>query len=383
MFTRVFRILFMFCCLTVCAQPGRAQVTIPDSVNTVFPAGLRLESENFTGTVWVERLVTIENGEQAVAVGNVTFPPKSRSNWHTHPAGQTLVVLDGVGYYQQRGEPVRVLRKGQTVQCPPDVSHWHGAANDRWFVQMAMTSEHPQGRVQWGEAVTDAEYRAGIPVERAENDSMQNLAARYRHLATIASLAAQGKLEALQPALGDALDAGLTVNECREALTHLYAYAGFPRSIRSLRTLMATLEERRERGIDDPTGPDAGAIAEHQPKYARGKRVLEELIGRPLEGRSDYGDFAPAMDVFLKEHLFADLFERDVLSYRDREIVTISILASLGGVTPMLRGHLGIARNLGMTDAQLRNVLKIIGITAGAAAGEAALEVLENGASGG
>ena len=59
-----------------------------------------------------------------------------------------------------------MLRKGETVQCQPDVEHWHGAANDHWFVQLAMTTEHPEGRVIWGAAVTETEYRAGIPVQR-------------------------------------------------------------------------------------------------------------------------------------------------------------------------------------------------------------------------
>ena len=188
-------LLFFICSVGLAAQVP------PDTVNTIFPPGQRLESDNFTGPVWVERVLVIDDAEQAVAVGNVTFPPKSRSNWHYHPAGQSLLVLDGVGYYQQRGEPVRVLRKGQTVQCPPDVEHWHGAANDSWFVQLAMTKEHPDGRVVWGEAVTDEEYRAGIPVEQAQNDTTQTLNTRYRHIATLASLAALGALDRLQPAL--------------------------------------------------------------------------------------------------------------------------------------------------------------------------------------
>ena len=90
--------------------------SIADTVNTIFPAGEYLESENFTGPVWVERLLVTGNPKQPVAVGNVTFPPGSRSNWHHHPAGQSLLVLDGVGYYQERGEEIRVLRKGETVQ---------------------------------------------------------------------------------------------------------------------------------------------------------------------------------------------------------------------------------------------------------------------------
>ncbi len=368
--------LFLLLLYFVTPVPGRAQ-TIPGTVNTVFPAGARVESEHFTGSVWVERLLQAGTGDQPVAVGNVTFPPRSRSNWHHHPAGQSLLVLDGVGYYQERGEAVRVLRKGETVQCPPDIEHWHGAANDHWFVQLAMTTEHPEGRVIWGAPVTETEYRAGIPVQRAAADTAGLVSTRYRHLATLASLAALGDLERLQTACDRALDAGLTVNKCREVMLHLYAYAGFPRSIRGIQTLMATLAERRERGIVDEAGSEAGPIDERRAKYERGKAVLDSLVGRTHAGRSAYGDFAPAIDVFLKEHLFADLFERDVLSYREREITTVSILVSLGGVEPMLGSHLGIALNLGVPEAQLREVVDVIATTAGRASAQTAASVLD------
>ena len=169
----------------------------------------------------------------------------------------------------------------------------------------------------------------------------------------------------MSSALAAALDGGLTVNECREVLIHLYAYAGFPRSIQGLRTLLAVREERRAAGITDPAGAEASPIATTDMKYDRGKAILDSLVGRTLEGRSDYGDFAPAIDRFLKEHLFADLFERDVLGFLEREIATISILASMDGVEPMLAGHLGIARNLGVAESDLRMILDVIAVTAG------------------
>ncbi|WP_420461152.1 cupin domain-containing carboxymuconolactone decarboxylase family protein [Neolewinella sp.] len=336
---------------------GLAAQVPPDTVNTIFPPGQRLESENFTGPVWVERILIVEDEEQSVPVGNVTFPPKSRSNWHYHPAGQSLLVLDGVGYYQQRGEAVRVLRKGQTVQCPPDVEHWHGAANDSWFVQLAMTMEHPDGRVIWGEAVTDAEYHAGIPVQR----QVDSLASRYRHIARVAALTALGHLERLQPALADALDAGLTVNELKEVLVHLYAYAGFPRSIQGLRVLMTVLEGRSAKGSTDELDGDAGAVTSppalskgEGARYDRGLKTLEALTGRPWTEPSDYGTFAPRIDTFLKEHLFADVFGDTTLSYADREVVTVAVLQALGqGVEPMLEGHSSIALRQGVTVEQL------------------------------
>ncbi len=365
-------------------NPGENTPKIPDSLNVIFGPGRPIESPNFTGHVWVERMLTIEDEDQAVPIGNVTFPPKSRSNWHHHSAGQTLLILDGVGYYQQEGEAIQVLRKGDKVQCPPNVKHWHGAANSHWFVQLALTKEHPDGRVIWGETVTEEQYRAGILIENEQQHAATKVSIRYHHIAKISALNTMGELGALRPALSAALDAGLTVSECREVLIHLYAYTGFPRSIQGIKTLMGTVEERKAKGIKDIMGADtsagsagsAGAVNDEGAKYTRGKAILEELVGRKLEGRSDYGDFAPAIDVFLKEHLFADLFERDVLSYQDREITTISALVALGGVEPMLRGHLGIAMNIGVTNKQLSSLMATLETTLGEKKTREAKEVL-------
>ena len=355
--------LFICFCWACCSR-APAQ-TLPTGLETVFPLGQRVHSENFTGHVWVERIVQVGEGNAAVAVGNVTFPPRSRSNWHHHPAGQTLLVLDGVGYYQERGDSVRVLRQGESVQCPPGVEHWHGAAYDEWFVQLAMTQESAEGRVIWGEPVTEEEYRAGIPLQRMQRDSAERESERYRYIMTVASLNTLARYDELATALEDALDGGLTVNECKEVLVHLYAYTGFPRSIQGLRTLMDVVEDRQGRGIVDEVGREAAPVADSGSKYERGKAVLETLTGRSMDLRSDYGDFAPVIDVFLKEHLFADLFERDVLSYTEREVAVVGALASMEGVEPMLGGHLGIALQLGVSREEIRRLISVLATTAG------------------
>jgi len=345
--------LFPTLLLILSIAPASAQ-KIPDSLNVIFGPGQHIESSNFTGPVWVERMVVIEDEDQPVPIGNVTFPPKSRSNWHHHSAGQTLLVLDGIGYYQQEGEAVQILRKGDKVQCPPNIEHWHGAANDSWFVQLALTKEHPDGRVIWGEPVTDEQYLAGLA---AEGKSL-----RYYHLARVAALATSGNLAQLEIAFTAALDAGLTVAELREAMVHLYAYAGFPRSIQGLKSLMVVMEQRNLGTFGRLSGTaDAGAVEGNEDqgkdRYARGLATLEQLTGRSWSEPSDYGKFAPRIDVFLKEHLFADVFADTTLSYTDREVVTIAVLAKLGeGVEPMLAGHSNIARHQGVSEADLRMI---------------------------
>ncbi len=194
----------------------------------------------------------------------------------------------------------------------------------------------------------------------------QQLTAKQQSIVQIAAVTAKGDLLALKPALNKGLEAGLTVNETKEVLVHLYAYCGFPRSIRGLQTFMEVLDERKAKGIIDKTGADASPIKEDNSKYERGKKVLGELTktpqDRPLSG---YSAFAPVIDTFLKEHLFADIFERDVLTYSERELVTISVISAIGGAEPMLRSHLSICLNVGLTPAQLNEFVEIIQSTLG------------------
>jgi alkylhydroperoxidase/carboxymuconolactone decarboxylase family protein YurZ len=194
----------------------------------------------------------------------------------------------------------------------------------------------------------------------------QILTTKQQCIVQIAALTARGELQVLKPVLNKGLDAGLTVNEIKEVIVHLYAYCGFPRSIRGLQTFMEVLDERKAKGIKDKPGAEASSINQEKTKYERGKKVLGELTKAPQDGPlSGYSAFAPVIDTFLKEHLFADTFERDVLTYAERELVTISVLSSIGGVEPMLRSHLNICLNVGLTPAQLNEFVQIIKSTIG------------------
>ena len=214
-------------------------------------------------------------------------------------------------------------------------------------------------------------------------NSGQALTEPQKSIISIAALTARGELQSLKPELNKGLDAGLTINEIKEVLVHLYAYCGFPRSIRGLQTFMEVLEERKVKGINDITGAEASPVKDNTSKYERGKKVLGELTNapqdRPLSG---YNAFAPVIDTFLKEHLFADLFERDVLTYAERELVTISVLSSIGAAEPMLRSHFSICLNVGLTPAQLNEFVDVIKSSLGeneAGAAQAVLyEVLKN-----
>lgn len=129
------------------------------SQSVIFPRGNKVEGplkEYFTGSAWVEMLVT--DKEYNCPVYNVTFEPRARNNWHKHPGGQVLLVTGGRGYYQEEGKPARRLKAGDVVKIPPNVKHWHGAAKDSWFVHIGITANPQAGDAEWLEEVSEEEY---------------------------------------------------------------------------------------------------------------------------------------------------------------------------------------------------------------------------------
>ena len=212
----------------------------------------------------------------------------------------------------------------------------------------------------------------------AQND-VKFLTKKQQSLISIAAITAAGDLEALKPSLNKGLDAGLTINQIKESLVHLYAYCGFPRSIRGLQTFMEVLNERKAQGINDVSGAEASPIEDERSKYERGKDILGELIGVPQDGpRTGYSAFAPEIEIFLKEHLFADIFERDILTYAERELVTISVISSIGKAEPMLRSHMNICLNVGITPEQLQQFVSVIESAIGKKEAKAAQQVLDD-----
>lgn len=196
-------------------------------------------------------------------------------------------------------------------------------------------------------------------VARSGSDSALNI--KERSIISIASLTAKGDLQQLQKEIDIALQSGLTVNEIKEVQVHVYAYCGFPRSIRGLQTLMQVIEERKSKGAKDVIGREASMIADGTSKYERGRITLSKLTNTKQERPSSgYGAFAPIIDTFLKEHLFADIFDRDILTHVERELATISVLATIGSAEPMLRNHYSICLNLGISPNKLYEFTEII-----------------------
>ncbi len=150
---RIFYLVITFSLvLTACSK--KKEPLVEDV--SIFPDGIKIDNDNFTGIAWLTMLAESDS-LNAMYAGNVRFEPGTRTNWHSHPAGQLLIVIDGEGYYQEKGHSKRMLRKGDAVKCPPDTPHWHGASPNSDFSHIAVSSSE-NGPTEWLEPVSDGEY---------------------------------------------------------------------------------------------------------------------------------------------------------------------------------------------------------------------------------
>lgn len=139
------------------AAPAVKQDDVSNS--GIFPRGeINPYGQYFKGTSYLNMI----SKNPACPIGNVTFEPGCRNNWHIHHAtkdgGQILLVTGGRGWYQEWGRPARELKAGDVVQIPANVKHWHGAARDSWFVHLAVEVHGENAKTEWCEPVSDEDY---------------------------------------------------------------------------------------------------------------------------------------------------------------------------------------------------------------------------------
>lgn len=321
-------------------------------------------SDNFTG------IARISSPFQALPPGRaggatVSFEAGARTAWHTHPLGQTLIVTAGVGLVQQHGQPARAVRPGDVVTIPANVRHWHGAGPDAAMTHVAIAEKVDGVSVTWQDKVTDQDYLAALTSNGLGSHSSdrpqvaprsyprsETLSARQRAIPLIAAFMATSDMPRLHAALNQGLDAGLTVNEAKEVLVQLYAYAGFPRSLNALGELMRVVEARRQRGTHDAQGHEPSrVVGTGSELVAAGTANQTEISGGPVQGA--VFDFAPVINQFLRAHLFGDIFERDNLDWPSRELATVGALAATPGAEAQLRSHMRASLRVGLTAAQL------------------------------
>ena len=176
------------------------------------------------------------------------------------------------------------------------------------------------------------------------------LTSKQQALVAIAANEAKGNIEGLKAALNEGLETGLTMSEAKEALSQLYAYTGFPRSLNALGALQQVIKERSEAGLRVEEGREADQLPKDYDALKQGTEVQTQLCG----GKPFTYTFAPQTDYYLKAHLFGDIFARNNLTFAEREIVTVSAISALPGCEPQLQAHVSGARSMGVSDETLK-----------------------------
>ena len=332
-------------------------------------------ADYFTGQVRVAPLFAASD-ELNASAAYVSFEAGARSAWHTHPAGQRLVVTSGIGLVQEWGKSVQQIRPGDVIVCPPGVKHWHGAAPASAMTHLAVTGSVDGKNVEWLEKVTDAQYNADRPAAPAPAAASETLSTKQQAIPLIAAAMAVSDMPRLKAALNQGLDAGLSVSEAKEILVQLYAYSGFPRSLNALGELMKVTQDRQQRGIQDTQGVGPGrVIPTGNELLAAGKANQSQIAGGPVQG--PLFDFVPVINQYLQTHLFGDIFERDNLDWHSRELATVAALAATPGVESQLRSHVAASLRVGLSAGQLRQLAQLLAEQGAVDASRRARDALE------
>ena len=178
-----------------------------------------------------------------------------------------------------------------------------------------------------------------------------NLTVKEKSIVEISAYASAGDLQNLSDVLNKALDNKMTINEINEILIQSYAYCGFPRSLNAISTFINVVNDRKAKGIKDIQGESPKVLPANSNKAQIGETTREQLAGGKVKG--EWQTFAPGIEQYLLEHLFADIFARDVLTHQERELATVSFLSVIKGAEPQLKAHISMAKNTGLSDSKL------------------------------
>lgn len=150
-------IILTICSLTTACNTKNKEKMTEECTIEIFPKGEKLSNEWFTGNAFLYPFVARDNNNDFSA-GNVTFEKKSRTVWHTHPKGQVLIVIDGNGFYQEKGKPAKAIKKGDIVNVPENTEHWHEASATSKMVHINITNFKDDKQVTWLQPVSEEEY---------------------------------------------------------------------------------------------------------------------------------------------------------------------------------------------------------------------------------
>lgn len=352
---------------------------------SVFPRGEKLPemfAKYFTGQAYLARLTH----DQALncPVSNVTFEPGCRNNWHSHTGGQLLVAVSGRGYYQAKGEPARELLPGDVVEIGPGVVHWHGAAPDSWFSHLAVETNPQTNRNTWLEPVDDAQYAAATApaaavVPQLGAEALRNRAELFsgdasglgatdpelieifdnftfaevlgygdldvktRMMCILASCIAGAAQTEFRTMLEGALNVGVTPVEAKEVVYQAVPYVGMARTVDFVHIVNGVLTAR---GVALPL--EGQSATSPETRFEKGLAVQKAIFGERIDAmRAAAPENQQHIQDYLSANCFGDYVSRGGLDAKVRELLTFSMLLTLGGCEPQLRGHIQGNLNVG------------------------------------
>ena len=334
--------------------------------------------EYFTGTVWVNMNIKPEDDYNTL-IGTVTFEPKGRTNWHTHTCGQILFVIQGIGYYQEKGKPIQVIREGDVVKIPKNMIHWHGASLNSTMVHIAIVPELDKDKTEWLQPVTDEEYNSyhRLDQKRAEDVKLTeaavknheelwpdyrskagqtdpelievfdnfafdgvigygNLNTKTRVMMILGSTIASQAPSEYKMFVNAALNVGVTPVEVKEILYQSVPYVGIARVIDYI---YATNEIFTERGIKLPL--EGQSTTTPETRHEKGLALQRAIFGGAIDKMYET---SPKNQIhiqkFLSANCFGDYLTRTGLDVKTRELLTYSMLISMGGTESQVKGHI-------------------------------------------
>jgi len=357
--------------------------------------GAAAPAANFTGTVWVNMNVKPEEGYNT-NIGTVTFEPKARTNWHKHSSGQVLFVIEGIGYYQEKGKPIQLIQKGDVVKIPKNAVHWHGASHESTMRHIALVPEYDKDKTEWLQPVSDQEYnsyepeksvqKSPVKISKTAHKNHEELWPNYqskaqqtdpelielfdnfafdevvnhdametktRVLIIMASTIGSQALTEYKMFVNAALNVGVSPVEIKEVLYQAVPYVGISKVIDFIN---ATNEIFAERNISLPLENQSSTTPET--RMEKGLAKQKEIVGDKVD---EMYKNAPKdllhIQKYLSANCFGDYITRNGLDVKKREIVTLSFLIALGGTESQIKGHIAANAKVGNDRQTMINLM--------------------------
>ncbi|PWS27531.1 4-carboxymuconolactone decarboxylase [Pedobacter yonginense] len=366
-----------------------------NKMNSFIDKGVAAPAQNFTGTVWVNMNVKPDEGYD-VNIGTVTFEPKARTNWHTHASGQILFVIEGTGYYQEKGKSIQLIQKGDVVKIPKNAVHWHGASHGSLMRHIALVPDYEKDKTEWLNPVSDEDYnryqasaikgssKLGITETAHKNHeelwpnyvskaaqtdpeliqvfdnfafdqviAHDKMETKIRVLIIMASTIGSQALTEYKMFVEAALNVGVTPVEIKEVLYQSVPYVGISKVIDFIG---ATNEIFVAKNIELPL--ESQATTSPATRMEKGMAKQKEIVGNRVNEmyKSSPKDLLHIQE-YLSANCFGDYITRNGLDVKTREMVTLSFLIALGGTESQIKGHISGNIKVGNNRQTLINLM--------------------------